>query len=101
MSGRDCQVAILDVFYDTSSCMETTVEISDSLLKQVRSLAVKEHTTVRALVEEGLRRITVERQHTKPFKLRKVAFRGKGLQPGMAGASWQQIRDAAYQGRGA
>jgi hypothetical protein len=42
-----------------------------------------------------------ERKAAKPFKLRKVSFRGKGLQPQMAGAAWQQIRDAAYQGRGA
>ena len=81
--------------------MKTTVEIPDSLLKEVKNLAAREHTTVRALVEEGLRRITAERERAKPFKLRKVSFRGKGLQPGMAGASWQQIRDAAYKGRGA
>lgn len=81
--------------------MKTTVEIPDSLLKQVRSLASQEHTTMRALVEEGLRRITAERKRAKPFKLRKVSFRGKGLQPRMADASWQQIRDAAYEGRGA
>jgi hypothetical protein len=37
-----------------------------------------------------------ERKAAKPFKLRKVSFRGKGLQPQMAGAAWQQIRDAAY-----
>ena len=81
--------------------MKTTVEISDSLLREVKSLAARDHTTVRALVEEGLRRIAAERQRAKPFKLRKVSFRGKGLQPRMAGASWQQIRDAAYKGRGA
>ncbi len=81
--------------------MKTTVEISDSLLKQVKSLAAEEHTTVRALVEEGLRRITVERKHAKSFKLRKVSFLGKGLQHRMAGASWQQVRDAAYEGHGA
>ena len=81
--------------------MKTTVEIPDSLLKQARRLAAQEHTTLRALVEEGLRRITAERQRARRFKLRKVSFRGKGLQPQMAGASWQQIRDAAYEGRGA
>ena len=80
--------------------MKTTVEIPDSLLKQVRSLAAREQTTVKALVEEGLRRITAERQRAKPFKLRKVSFRGKGLQPHMAGASWEQIRDTVYEGRG-
>jgi hypothetical protein len=81
--------------------MKTTVEIPDSLLKEVRNLATQEHTTLRILVEEGLRRVTSERKRATPFKLRKVAFRGKGLQHRMAGASWQQVRDAAYEGRGA
>ncbi len=81
--------------------MKTTIEISDSLLRQARRLAAQEHTTLRALVEEGLRRITAERRRPATFKLRKVSFRGRGLHPAMAGASWQQIRDAAYQGRGA
>ena len=56
---------------------------------------------VRALVEEGLRRVVAEHKRAKPFKLRKTSFKGSGLQPQMAGASWQQIRDAAYEGRGA
>jgi len=81
--------------------MKTTVEIPDSLLKEVRNLAAQEHTTLRVLVEEGLRRVATERKRVTRFKLRKVAFRGKGLQPRMAGASWQQVRDAAYEGRGA
>ncbi|MBZ5562167.1 MAG: type II toxin-antitoxin system VapB family antitoxin [Acidobacteriia bacterium] len=81
--------------------MKTTIDIPNSLLKQAKSIASREHTTVKALVEEGLRRVTAERKRAKPFKLRKVSFRGEGLQPGMAGASWQQIRDAAYEGRGA
>jgi len=81
--------------------MKTTVEISDSLLSDARRVAEREHTTVRALIEEGLRRVTAERKAAKPFKLRKVTFRGKGLQKPMAGASWQQIRDASYEGRGA
>jgi hypothetical protein len=81
--------------------VKTTVEIPNSLLGQAKRLASQEHTTVRALMEEGLRRLIAERKAGKPFKLRKVSFRGNGLQPQMAGASWQQIRDAAYQGRGA
>jgi len=90
-----------DVFRDTSNRVKTTVEISDSLLDQARHVASQEHTTVRALVEEGLRRIIAERKRRKPFKLRKVSFRGNGLQPRIASGSWQQIRDAAYDGRGA
>ena len=81
--------------------MKTTVEIPDSLLEQTKQLALRERTTVRALVEEGLRRIVAEHQGTQEFKLRKASFRGKGLQPQMASAGWQQIRDTAYEGRGA
>ena len=99
--GDSYEACNIDVFHDTSYHMKTTVEIPDSLLEQARRLASKERTTVRALVEEGLRRVVADHKRARPFKLRKVSFKGNGLQPQMAGAAWQQIRDAAYQGRGA
>ena len=80
--------------------MKTTVEISDSLLEEARKLAAKEGTTVRAFVEQGLRRIVAERKSRGVFKLRKATFVGNGLQPGAAGATWEQIRDVIYEGRG-
>lgn len=64
-------------------------------------MAAREGRTVRALVEEGLRRIVAERKQARVFRLRKATFKGKGLQPHVAGASWEQIRDTAYKGRGA
>ncbi len=81
--------------------MKTTVEISDVLLHQARKVAAREKTTVRALVEEGLRDVIAKRKRLTGFKLRKVTFRGNGLQPALRGASWEQIRDLAYEGRGA
>jgi len=81
--------------------MKTTVEIPDSLLEQTKRLALRENTTLRALVEEGLRQIVAERKRAKAFRLRKASFRGKGFHPQMAGAGWQQIRDTIYEGRGA
>ena len=81
--------------------MKTTVEIPDSLLDEVRRVVLREGRTVRALVEEGLRRVLAERKRTRVFRLRKASFKGKGLQPHVAGASWDQIRDTAYEGRGA
>ena len=80
--------------------MKTTIEISNSLLEEARKLAAKERTTVRAFVEQGLRRIVAERKSRGVFKLRKATFRGNGLQPGAAGATWEQIRDVIYEGRG-
>jgi CRISPR/Cas system-associated protein Csm6 len=80
--------------------MKTTVEIPDSILEEARKLASRERTTVRALVEEGLRRILGERKRAGAFRLRKVSFKGEGLQPEVSGASWERIRDIAYEGRG-
>ncbi len=80
--------------------MKTTVEIPDSLLEEARKLASREGTTIKALVVESLRRIITERKRAKAFRLRKVTFKGKGLQPQVAGASWEKIRDIAYEGHG-
>lgn len=80
--------------------MKTTVEIPDSLLKEARKLASAEGTTMRALLEEGLRRILDERKRTGAFRLRKATFKGEGLQHQVAGSSWERIRDIIYEDRG-
>ena len=80
--------------------MKTTVEIPDSLLEEAKRLAGREGTTVRALIEEGLRRTLADRKRATKFRLRKATFKGTGIQVGFAGASWDRIRDAAYEGRG-
>jgi hypothetical protein len=81
--------------------MKTTIEISDPLLEAARQVAGREKTTVRALVEEGLRKVIEDRAQGSGFKLRKVTFKGRGLQPQAAGASWEQIRELIYEGHGA
>lgn len=80
--------------------MKTTVEIPNALLEEVRRLASREGTTVRALVEEGLRRIVGERKRAASFRLRKATFKGSDLQPHLAGEPWERIRDLAYKDRG-
>ena len=80
--------------------MKTTVEIPNSLLEEARKLASREGRPVRALIEEGLRRIIAERKRAGAFRLRKATFKGKGLQPQVAGVPWERIRDIAYEGRG-
>ena len=80
--------------------MKTTIEISDSLLEEAKRLAAKEGTTVRAYVEQGLRRIVAERKSRGLFRLRKATFKGKGLQPGVQDATWKRIRETIYHGRG-
>lgn len=80
--------------------MKTTVEISDALLERARELLATEKTTLRALVEEGLRRVIEEHAERKPFKLRRASFGGRGLQPEVREADWATIRSLAYEGRG-
>ena len=79
--------------------MKTTLEISDPLLKEARKLAARENTTLRALVEQGLRQVVASRKEP-PFRLRDASFKGEGLQPEFEGAGWDKIRDAIYEGRG-
>jgi hypothetical protein len=81
--------------------MKTTVEISDELLDRARRTAVREKTTVRQLIEEGLRRVLAERGRREAFRLRDASFRGDGLHPEAAAAGWDRIREATYDGRGA
>ncbi len=81
--------------------MKTTVEISDSLLREVRRLAAREGVTLRTLVERGLRCVIAETKHRAPFKLRRASFKGEGLQPQFRHASWDKLRDLVYRGQGA
>ena len=80
--------------------MKTTVEISDSLLREVRDLAAREGITLRTLVERGLYRVISDTKRGAPFKLRRASFKGKGRQAELSEASWDAVRDLAYKGRG-
>jgi hypothetical protein len=80
--------------------VKTTVEIADALLEEAKRVAARESTTLRELMEEGLRRSLDDRRKRKGFRLRRASFRGKGLQPGVS-EDWERIREAAYEGRGA
>ena len=80
--------------------MKTTVQIPDSLFNEARRMARQERTTLKALIEQGLRRLLSERKRGQQFHLRKATFKGQGLQPHLAGASWEQVRELGYEGRG-
>ncbi len=80
--------------------MKTTIDIAPALLLEARRVASKQKTTLKALVEQGLREVLAERKHPKPYKLPDMSVAGNGLQPEFQGASWQEILDASYEGRG-
>ena len=83
------------------SYMKTTIDISDSILLKAKQLAREQNVTLRSLTEEGLRKIIEERSARRPCQVHPVTFRGEGLSAQFQGASWAEIRDVAYEGRGA
>ena len=80
--------------------MKTTLDISDPLLKEARKVAVRQRTTLRALVEQGLRQVVSEHTRRRRFRLRNASFKGRGLREELGDAGWDRVRDLAYEGRG-
>jgi len=80
--------------------MKTTVELPDNLLREAKRIAVREKTTVRALIERGLRSVISGHRGSNRFVLRKAAFRGDGLVAGRSLRDWDAIRDLTYSERG-
>lgn len=87
-------------FADTVTRMKTTVEIPDPLAKQAKAVARREKTTLRALIEAGLRQVVRDRLRKARFQLRDASFGGRGLQPDFRDGDWQRIREAAYEDQG-
>ena len=75
--------------------MKTTLEIADPLLREARKIATRDNTTLRALVEQGLRQVVAEKKKEEPFRLRDASFKGDGLHPDVANLNWQEILDLA------
>ena len=80
--------------------MKTTIEISKAVLAAAKAVAAREGSTVRSLVEEGLRKVLAERKARPEFRLRRVTFDGRGLRPEIDEGGWAAIRELTYGGRG-
>jgi len=80
--------------------MKTTIDLPDRLLEEVKNEAARRSTTVKALVEAGLRRELRPRPDEAAFKLRDASFRGRGLRPEARGLPWEALRELAYEKRG-
>jgi Arc/MetJ family transcription regulator len=85
----------------TGTHMKTTIEIADALFADAKRQAARRGVTMRTLVEQGLRQVLAEGSAPKAFTLRRATFKGRGLQAGVQGASWERLREMAYEGRGA
>ena len=92
----------LPVLDDMGTHMKTTLEIADPLLAEAKAVAARDDTTLRALVEEGLRAVLLRKKSSRAFRLRDASFKGRGLHPEFAARDgWSSLREAAYgEGRG-
>jgi hypothetical protein len=79
--------------------MKTTLDLAEVLLAEAKKVAAREGTTLRVLVEEGLRMVLARRTGERGFKLRDARFNGKGrgLHPEFARRGWSALREAAYE----
>ncbi len=81
--------------------MKTTIEISDDLLKRSRSAAKREGTTLRNVVEDGLRLALHERKQRPAKTITLPIYGGSGMTDEFHDADWERIRAASYRGHGA
>jgi hypothetical protein len=81
--------------------MKVPVDLPEALLRRAEKIAAREGTTLRALIEEGLREVLNKRTRSEQgFKLRDASFKGgRGLQPEFAAGRWERILAAAYGDR--
>ncbi|PZF79660.1 DUF2191 domain-containing protein [Jiangella anatolica] len=76
--------------------MKTTVNLPDELLQEAQELARREGTTLKELIETGLRGVVRQRSAEARFVLDDASVGGNGLRAEFRGAGWDQIRDAIY-----
>ncbi len=79
--------------------MKTTIDLPDELLLQAQRIARAESTTLKSLMEEGLRAVIARHGAGSAFVLRDASVGGHGLQPELRDASWAEIREMIYGDR--
>jgi len=79
--------------------MKTTVELPDELLREAQNVARAEETTLKSLLEEGLRAVIARHRSSQQFTLRDSSVDGRGLNPELADAAWTRIREISYGDR--
>ena len=79
--------------------MKTTVEIADGLLARAKRHAKKTRRPVRALIEEGLRRVLDEADAVKSYRLPDRSVGRAGDADPLEALSWGELRNEIYGDR--
>ncbi len=78
--------------------MKTTVEIADPLFDEVKAAARARNTTVRALIEEGLRRVLADPAGER-YELPDLSYGSEGPTELWSSSTWEQKLELIYEGR--
>jgi len=79
--------------------MKTTVDLPEALVREAQDVARTEGTTLRNLVEDGLRVVLERRRARARFRLPDASVDGNGLRPEFRDAGWDELRAAIYGDR--
>jgi predicted transcriptional regulator len=79
--------------------MKTTVELPDELVREAQEIARAEGTTMRSVLEEGLRAVIARRRRSQGYVMRDASVDGRGLRPELAATGWAAIRELSYGDR--
>lgn len=79
--------------------MKSTFDINDKLLARAKRHAQKAGKPLRALVEEGLRRVLDDAPEARRYELPDLAVGSAGSPNPLEHLSWQDLRDEIYGGR--
>jgi hypothetical protein len=72
--------------------MKTTLDLADALLNEAKTLARAQRTTLRSLVEEGLRHVLAQKRQATGYQIKDCSFMGAS-DPDAISANWATLRD--------
>ncbi|HVZ47268.1 MAG TPA: hypothetical protein VG916_00665 [Gemmatimonadaceae bacterium] len=76
--------------------MKTTLDLPDALLERAKRHAQRLGRPLRAVVEEGLRRVLQDDARHEPYRLPDRATGRAGVANPLESLSWQDLRDEIY-----
>ncbi len=79
--------------------MKTTVEVPDALFERAKRLAKRSGRPMRALIEEGLRRVLEDEKPATRYRLPDRSVGEPGAANPLESMDWATLRNEIYGGR--
>ncbi len=80
-------------------CMKTTIDIADALLARAKRHAKRSGIPLRAVVEEGIRRVLAAEDAPTTYRLPDLSVGDARDENPLERMSWPDLRDAIYGDR--